>query len=774
MMARITLRHLRPTLGVLGAVAAFTGCSTEEPSVLGANPGSNLNVGVELSSTSAQPGQEIALAVGAHGLSDLGALQGSLHFDASRLAYVGQATEGASVTIVNSSRADRGQMRLISYNVAGLNGRSGILVFKVKSVDYTRGLGFDLELASDRKGQLELRHALTAPVAELAALAVPVDAKPMSMNDWNLALYPDQVAAEKPMGPRANQPTIPGEHYGNANLSSEASGVCTGGGTAYVNGLDVSYIANLSVGNFDITGSDFPTRDPIIVSNVAPAPTGTQPIIGLNSNGSRTVDGLDVLAVANEVVGSPRAVVCDLVALPATPGATAVVTGTISSNRTFFTDTLYTIDGIVRVNGGATLTIQPGTRIEGKKVSTSGSPSAIYIERDGFIVAIGEPARPIVMTCDAAVKTKGCWGGLVIAGSGNINGGQGTVANTSATSPVIPGRAATGGCLEQDYEGSGPNPVTLLRFGGCNNADSSGVVKFVRFEYGGFVFASNKELNNFTLGGVGSKTIVDFIQVHAGNDDGMEVFGGGLNVRHLLSTGNSDDGFDYSQGWSGNAQFVIVQQDSLDADKGLEIDNAEPPVALTVTPLTTGALYNSTLIGTLFPNSTSGNAGNNVNDAINLRRGAKTPFFNQVIMGFPAVMDLDDDATCGADVTTEVPWQSVLIADNTRIDNTDIETNCPPFAAGTSIEGLYYNFAAFGNQIAAGAGTTVLRDPYNVLAPDFRPVSAAAVFAGASTSPPAGQGLDVSANYRGAVAPTANAIPWYLPWSRPFTNATTP
>jgi hypothetical protein len=593
----------------------------------------------------------------------------------------------------------------------------------------------------------------------------------MTMGDWNEAIYPGLAAAEaKANRLYINQPTIPGEHYGNANLSAE-TGSCVGAG-GFINGLDVSYVSNISVGNFDITGSDFPTRDPIIVSNVAPATSTPAP--GINTNGSRTVDGLDVLAVANEVVGSPRPIVCDVVpGIGGGPSGTTTISGSITNDTTWTNNTVVRLDGIVRVTGGATLTIQPGSRIEGMKISTSGSPSALYIERDGRIEAVGLPQQPIVFTCDATPKTKGCWGGVVIAGSAHINGGQGTAANTSSTSPVIPGRAATGGCLEQDYEGSGPNPITLLRFGGCNDADSSGVVKFARFEYGGFVFASNKELNNFTIGGVGSKTVIDFVQTHAGSDDGLEVFGGSVNIRHLISTANSDDSFDYSQGWSGNAQFVIIQEDSLDSDKGLEIDNVEPPVPLGTTPITTGPVFNVTMVGTKFPNSTSGNPANNVNDAINLRRGAHTPFFNMVMMGYPTLMDVDDDATCDTNLRTNAPWQSVVAADFTRIDNTDIEVACPPYTANASIEGEYYNDGTFSNATAA-SGTAILRDPYNVLVPDFRPVSASAVFNGASTVPPSGQGLDVTANYRGAISPTANVIPWYLPWSRVWTNATTP
>ena len=119
------------------------------------------------------------------------------------------------------------------------------------------------------------------------------------------------------------------------------------------------------------------------------------------------------------------------------------------------------------------------------------------------------------------------------------------------------------------------------------------------------------------------------------------------------------------------------------------------------------------------------------------------------MMGLPTVMDLDDDATCptGADLSTEVRWQSVTAFNNTRVDNTDNEAVCQPYPAATSMEGLFFAEAAFGNVTAA---TNPLIAPFNVTTPDFRPVSAAAVSQGSSTVPPANGFFDVTANYRAA------------------------
>ena len=129
--------------------------------------------------------------------------------------------------MINQSAADRGQVRLLSYSIQGLGGHSGTLVFEVKSADYARGLGFDLELASDRKGLKEIRQAETGATEVAAALAVPAGAHRMALSDWNEALYPGQAALEAVSRKAAAQlqPTIANEVYGNANLSAE-TGYC--------------------------------------------------------------------------------------------------------------------------------------------------------------------------------------------------------------------------------------------------------------------------------------------------------------------------------------------------------------------------------------------------------------------------------------------------------------------------------------------------------------------------------------------------------------------
>ncbi len=758
-----TRRHLRPILAIAGVAAIMSACSGDEPNPLGGNPaGADLAVGVEVSSARAAAGEQIAVAIRAEGREPLGGLQGTLRYDASRLAFVGQAVEGGKVTIINPSKAGQGELRVISYEGGtGIGNRSGTLVFAVKGGDYTEALKFDLEMATDVAGAREIARFSRAATAEAADLRVPSGARAMGLVDWNQSLYADVWRAESLTANSAGQ-YLANLRYGNANLSAESPGSCTS-----VNVLDASYIGNIAVGNNSVLAVDFPTRDPVVAGNVSP---NSSPIPGVGAGGTRVIDVLDAQAVANEAVGNLRPVVCDLIP-GREPAPTNVVTisGSITSNRTLTRDTLYKLSGVVRVNSGAVLTILPGTRIEGIYVAGAANITALIIERDGQIIADGTPLQPIVFSCDQTPKFKGCWGGVFIAGNGPLNSSQ----SATATSPIIAGRAAAGGCFEVVAEGTAGTPAET-RFGGCTTGDNSGIVRYAIIEYGGFSFAANRELNNLTMGGVGSGTTLEFIQAHAGLDDGVEIWGGDLNIRNVVMTANSDDAFDFASGWSGNAQFLVIQQDSLDGDKGLEIDNTEAAATYNDSPRVNAQIYNVTMVGAEAPASTSGAAGNNVNDAINLRRGARPDFFNFVMIGFPALMDLDDDATCptGVNLDTEVKWQSVVQFNSVRVDNADNEAVCFPYAAATSMEDEFYNEAAFGNLTAA---TLPLIAPYNVVTPDFRPISGAAVSQGSSTVPPSNGFFDVTANYRGAVPPLASGgIPWYAGWTRVWTTATTP
>jgi hypothetical protein len=305
------------------------------------------------------------------------------------------------------------------------------------------------------------------------------------------------------------------------------------------------------------------------------------------------------------------------------------------------------------------------------------------------------------------------------------------------------------------------------------------VLSYVRVEYGGFILTGNNELNGLTLGAVGSGTDVDYVQVHAGLDDGIEMFGGTVDLKFLYLTANSDDSYDCSFGYRGRTQFVIIQHDSLDADKGIECDNTETAETYNADPRVRAPLWNFTFVGRQSPTGTGGVSGNNSNDAIHVRRGTRPQLQNFLVIGARRVLDIDDAATCDTELNgAGLLFKNSLLAGNGVGGNTDSDPTCAPYNdvtfTGTNLEQLLIDDPANNiTTLASFAG--LLKAPFDVLLPDFRPIagSAAATFVGGT--PPNDGFFDPTATYAGAVAPanaSASNIPWYSGWTRGWQSAT--
>ncbi len=316
------------------------------------------------------------------------------------------------------------------------------------------------------------------------------------------------------------------------------------------------------------------------------------------------------------------------------PGA-ADITGDITSDRTFFAETTYTLKDYVHVQAGATLTIMPGTVIHGDR------GSALFVMRGARIVADGRADAPIVFTSSRAPGTRlpGDWGGLIIIGNGIIN------------------RAGT-----IDLEGTGTpvsNPA-INYGGGTNNADNSGVLRYVRVEFAGFGVAANQELNSFTFAAVGSGTQMDHLQSLAGLDDSFEWFGGAVDAKYLVSYESGDDHFDAAEGYVGRNQFLIAFQSTvlppdpqsgvLSADpQGFEVDGCGSAsgsgctLGFNSSPLNIPVFANWTMVGTgPIPQvtSTSGGIG------LLLRRGTGGFYVNGILARWPrAAISLRDPDT---------------------------------------------------------------------------------------------------------------------------------
>jgi hypothetical protein len=234
------------------------------------------------------------------------------------------------------------------------------------------------------------------------------------------------------------------------------------------------------------------------------------------------------------------------------------------------TNPTITLKGYTYFTSGTTLTIPAGTTIK----SDITDKGALCIERGARIIAEGTATQPIVFTSGKAVgqRNPGDWGGILILGKARTN---------RSTEPTI--------------EGGIGRP-----YGGTDDTDNSGVMKFVRIEFGGIVAQPGSEINGLTLGAVGSGTVLENIQVTYGNDDAFEFFGGTVNAKNLVSFSNADDDFDFDFGYTGRIQFGVALRDpdfvdSNDAGNGVECDNDGS--GSNATPTTKPVLSNFTFVG---------------------------------------------------------------------------------------------------------------------------------------------------------------------------------
>lgn len=756
----------RAAAAMLFGSLALTAC--EDSSLSGPRslrPGGTADLALEISSGMARAGDRVAVAIRAdrdfgH---PVGALQGRLFFDAARMRFVGQSLDAESFTLVNADRAGSGELRLAATDVDGFDARIATLVFEVIGGDYGASLRFAAEELATVNAQLIDATVVpgTSVSRDLAAAALG-EARRMTVTDWAMR-FDDPRDRGRPI----DVDLKPGEYrlnlvYGDANLS---------GGTSPVTATDALIVAQVAVGLREaIVSSDAPTIDVAVAGNVAPfnnpglGEVGDALPPGLNADGTRTLTSSDVLVIRQEAVGLNPSVAGELIPGrgPIATNRVHIAAGLHTTSETWTSDNVYVLDGVVQFGGGATLTIQAGTRVEGVGLQTTQTLSALQIGRDAQISAVGTPLQPIIFTCEGTEpKPKGCWGGLWIAGNARVNEGDAAL----GTSPAITGRSA-GGCNQR--AGEATNPQVL--FGGCNDDDNSGTLQYAIIEYAGFSAAPNVELNGLTMGGVGRGTTVDHIQVHAGSDDAVELFGGTANLKYLYLTANSDDNFDISFGWSGSAQFIVIAHDPNDSDKGLEADNTETSTTYGNTPRTNGQIWNVTFVG-----ASSGAGTNASNDAIHVRRGTGPFLGNWLVAEARLGMDIDDAPTC-VDVNAPggLNLRGSIFASVANLGNNDTDVACGPYAAGTEVEEAMINDAANSNTVSASTASDILVSPINKVLPDFRPRAGQAT---GGVTPPSGGFLDATATFVGAVAPansTKSNIPWYSGWTRGWSTSTAP
>lgn len=311
------------------------------------------------------------------------------------------------------------------------------------------------------------------------------------------------------------------------------------------------------------------------------------------------------------------------------PGAFA---GTLESGETATLDASeeYILTGAFVIKDGAQLTIPAGTVIKAQ----GGTSAYIAVAQGGKIFINGTANNPVVMTSASSTPAEGDWGGLVICGRANTNKGGST------------GQTAT-------------SEVGNLLYGGTQDNDSSGSIKYLRVEYTGATFNNDKEFNGVSLFGVGSGTTFDYVQSYKGGDDGIEFFGGAVNGTHLISVGSGDDSIDFADGWKGTGEYWYIKDGAkagIEGSNNGDDGNAQPT--------TTATLKNISVVG-------GGSEG-----GIYIKEGGGIwNVDNFYIDGFATGINVKDNTESGDPVANAHINNGDIIFTNVRFENVDMQTS---------------------------------------------------------------------------------------------------
>lgn len=263
----------------------------------------------------------------------------------------------------------------------------------------------------------------------------------------------------------------------------------------------------------------------------------------------------------------------------------------ITADTTLTCDRVWYLTGTTTVRG-ATLTLQPGTTVFGS------AGSALVIEKDARIHAVGRPDAPIVFTSSnpKGQRARANWGGLVLLGRALVNAPNGVGQAEGFSSPPS--------------------------YGGTDPAHDCGTLQYVRVEFAGFEIVTDNELNGITFYACGTGTVVDHVQSHMGSDDAFEFFGGGFHATHLVATGMGDDAIDIDLGFRGSLQYVFVHQDPTLGDGNHALEWSNSPLDFTASPVTSPWISNLTFIG----QGPAGNAAKSI--GFTVKEGAEAHIYN--------------------------------------------------------------------------------------------------------------------------------------------------
>ena len=460
----------------------------------------------------------------------------------------------------------------------------------------------------------------------------------------------------------------------------------------------------------------------------------TPEILNVRRIGGQTLAAL-LLAAAAVVTTGERALTQSTTSCRTVAGVVkevCVVKGRITSDTTWDTGSYWVLRGAVFVDAPARLTIDAGTEIFGE-FATIGT---LIIAKGAQILANGTAAAPIVFSSDQPIgeRARADWGGLIINGQAPLN---------------VPGNESVG---------EGDTGI----YGGTNPDDDSGHLRYVRVEFAGAEFSPDNELNGIAFQAVGRNTEVEHVMVKYNKDDGLEFFGGTVQVKHVVLQGIADDSVDWTDGWQGKGQFIIVIQSGDDADQGIEADNNGDNNNLT--PRSNPTLYNLTLIGD--PDT---NEGSESDIGLLLREGTAATIRNFMVTGFKeASVDIDHSVTFDQITEGHLTLGSGIIHGNCVVSGCDGQFR--PDSDDATAPITTKDFVTGSSNVSIV--DPLLADPFNLANPDFRPAATSPALNGAVTaSVPPNDGFFDIANFIGAVGPAGSGQDtWWMGWTDFATN----
>jgi hypothetical protein len=488
---------------------------------------------------------------------------------------------------------------------------------------------------------------------------------------------------DDPTDPPATPPAPTGLAAAAGETSVQVTWNTVSGATSYV----LERADPSAPGTFGAIGGSIPTNS-YTDDGVTPGTAYSYRVAAVNGNGTSSFSSPVNVSIAGARV--------------------ATLEGNITTDRTLSADTLYTLKGYVKFGGGSTLTIPAGTTIVGDPATPG---SSLWILRGSSIDAQGTADAPIVFTSGKPVDSRapGDWGGLIIVGNGIIN----------RTPPVLT---------------EGPQGITEDYSGGTDNADNSGILRYVRIEFAGYdVSGTGQELNSLSMYAVGSGTTLEYVQSLAGLDDSFEWWGGAVDGRYLVSYESGDDHFDWSEGYRGQNQFLIAFQSArLDPAPGAGIPATDPQgfeadgcngagcaLGFATQPFSVPVFANYTLVGP--GTATTPTSGGDV--GMVLRRGTGGYLTNGIVARWQSQgLSVRDPETNTLMTSDSLNISNLLLAENALTYDDDAGTNFGKAAA----------FAA-SNHVVAGGTAASLFTSLTPASLDWTPPAGSAASTGAGT-----------------------------------------